>query len=70
MDYPSHAFLTLFKFKGLFPTTLFIINEQWLNELDKLVDSARRRYHSIVFDHCFTDSKSYSALVLELHVVH
>ena len=70
MDEASDAFLSFFKFEWLLLASMLIIDEQWLDKLNQLVDRASRLDLLVVLYDSLANAQSYSSLVLELHVVH
>ena len=62
--------MAFLKLVGLLLVALFVVNKQWLDKLNQLVDGASRRDPLVVLDHGFADAQRYCPLVLKLHVVH
>jgi len=66
----GHTFLAFFKLERLLLSTLFIIDQKWLDEFNELIDGTRRRDFLVVLDYSFANAQGDNAFVLKLHVVH
>ena len=66
----GYAFLSIFKFKWVFLLPLVIIHQQWLDEVNQLVNGASRHQLFIILYHSFADAQGHCSLVCKLHIVH
>ena len=56
MDKSSDRFLAFFEFVWLFFTALVIVDQEWLDEIEELVNCAGLLQWLVVLDHSFADA--------------